>query len=231
MITLLNTRDIGLAAVISGDTHAATWIQKGRHFHHDPTVKERVIPRLNEDWTCIDVGANIGTFTVAMAEQCDRVWAFEPSLPAFVALAVNTRGMHNVTPVYAALGAVRATVQMAIQPNAGATFVATDPSAAVSAHPLLGPVLAVPLDDLGLSPNFIKMDCEGFEPDVIMGAGGTLERCRPLIFCEINRGALARYGQTPDDIIKPLTSMGYKLEFLDPSHSLELEQVDVFFVP
>jgi len=40
------------------------------------------------------------------------------------------------------------------------------------------------LDGLGLSPSFIKIDVEGFEHEVLLGARDTLRRCRPALLLE-----------------------------------------------
>lgn len=79
--------------------------------------------------------------------------------------------------------------------------------------------------------NFIKMDVEGFEPFVIRGALPVIKKNKPIIFTEINHGALARYGFTKDDIIRPLTELDYTMQILDPKATLELPQLDVFFNP
>jgi len=53
--------------------------------------------------------------------------------------------------------------------------------------------LAVPirtLDSFGLfdSVDFIKMDVEGYEPKIIQGGLQTIQKNKPVILCEINRG-------------------------------------------
>ena len=56
------------------------------------------------------------------------------------------------------------------------------------------------LDQLGLSPSFIKIDVEGFEHDVLLGAEETLRRCRPALLLERGQARpaldalLARHG-------------------------------------
>lgn len=76
--------------------------------------------------------------------------------------------------------------------------------------------------------DFIKADCEGYEPNVIRGAMETLKRCKPILFIEINKQALAHFGFTKDDILKPLAELGYKI---DGTPDLKAEQVDVLFMP
>jgi FkbM family methyltransferase len=61
------------------------------------------------------------------------------------------------------------------------------------------------LDSYGLFSNidFIKMDVEGYEPNIIRGAIKTIESNWPVILCEINRGDF-----TAKDLLE---SMGYEL--------------------
>ena len=42
----------------------------------------------------------------------------------------------------------------------------------------------IPLDDLTLDLAFVKIDVEGFEPEVLRGLLGTLKRCKPTLMIE-----------------------------------------------
>jgi len=42
----------------------------------------------------------------------------------------------------------------------------------------------LPLDELNLSPDVIKIDTEGYDLEVLLGLKGTIERCRPVILIE-----------------------------------------------
>ncbi len=44
----------------------------------------------------------------------------------------------------------------------------------------------VRLDDLNLEPTIIKIDAEGFDHDVLVGAVQTVEECRPFVVVEID---------------------------------------------
>lgn len=45
------------------------------------------------------------------------------------------------------------------------------------------------LDDFGFAPDFIKIDVQGFEKNVLIGAANTIEMHKPLIMFEINEAA------------------------------------------
>jgi FkbM family methyltransferase len=47
-------------------------------------------------------------------------------------------------------------------------------------------VEVIPLDELRLTPIFMKVDAEGFDAEVLRGAERTLTRCEPILMCEYN---------------------------------------------
>ena len=47
----------------------------------------------------------------------------------------------------------------------------------------------LPLDELNLNPDIIKIDTEGYDYEVLMGMKITIERCRPVILIEYNPDA------------------------------------------
>lgn len=60
--------------------------------------------------------------------------------------------------------------------------------------------VAKTLDELGLCPGFVKMDVQGFEPNVLRGGEQTLKTHNPLILLETNPDAdaiLVGWGWTP----------------------------------
>lgn len=84
-----------------------------------------------------------------------------------------------------------------------------------SESPVGNSTLKVPivtLDSFGLfeGVDFIKMDVEGYEPKIIMGAVQTIEHNSPVILCEINRGDF-----TAKDLLE---KMGYSC--VDVYHKL-----------
>jgi FkbM family methyltransferase len=52
-------------------------------------------------------------------------------------------------------------------------------------------VPVVPMDDLALTPDFVKIDVEGFEIEVLRGMLATIERCRPVFMIEFHPGNTA----------------------------------------
>jgi FkbM family methyltransferase len=62
-----------------------------------------------------------------------------------------------------------------------------------------------PIDDLTLTPDFVKIDVEGFEIEVLRGMMATIERCKPVFMIEFDPGRAA--GIT--DILRPFGYQPY----------------------
>ncbi|SFV25827.1 FkbM family methyltransferase [Hyphomicrobium facile] len=119
---------------------------------------------------CLDVGANIGLTTASLALACPRaqIYAFEASPRKAVRLRRNlsANGLSNAT-VVACAAAAESGIRAAMD-------TIDSWSATVSA----------PID-------FIRLNVEGNEAQVLAGAAETLVRDRPVIFMEFNSVAIA----------------------------------------
>jgi len=141
-------------------------------------------------WTVLDIGANIGTMTVAFARfvgQEGHVYAFEPQLYPHGCLgatvALNSM-LHYVTPFKAAVGETIGEIPVPLldptkQTNFGGTSLQDKHTAPTEMVPMLN-VDSISLPDCHL----IKADVEGMEGAVLRGAVKTIEKCRPLIWVE-----------------------------------------------
>ena len=64
-------------------------------------------------------------------------------------------------------------------------------------------------ESLGLSPNMVKIDVEGYEFEALKGMTKTLVKHRPLVLMEVSRQWLAKQGETPADIYNFMQDLGY----------------------
>jgi FkbM family methyltransferase len=142
----------------------------------------------------LDVGAFIGTHTLAFASFCGSqgaVTSFEPRREIFNVLAANValNGYGNVTVHNLGLAekAFDLTLE-ALDLDDGSNFgglalegAGMTPSAASYRTGV------VTLDSLAPERvDLIKLDVEGMEARVLAGAAATIARCRPIVFCECN---------------------------------------------
>jgi FkbM family methyltransferase len=140
---------------------------------------------------CFDVGANIGATAIPLAVQRTdlRIFAFEPvpENASWLRQNIESNRVANVEVVEAAVGSSRE--PLGITDNGPWSLASPD-------SPLKVP--AVKLDDYADMPvAFVKIDVEGFEPNVIDGARDLFERRRPLVFAEFNSWCLLLQGYNP----------------------------------
>ena len=74
--------------------------------------------------------------------------------------------------------------------------------------------------------DFIKIDVEGNEKAVLLGAKNTLEMFHPLIYCELLRKHAARFGYHPNDVIEYLKEFGYKCKTIRNNVMVDVETID-----
>jgi FkbM family methyltransferase len=127
----------------------------------------------------IDIGAHIGLWARDLSFHFKKVMCFEPVDEFREILRKNLENCSNVEIFPFALGNKTATVSFNVEKkNTGNSHV--DPRG-TSPHK----VQMRTLDSFAVERvDFIKMDCEGYEVEVIKGAEETLKRCRPIINLE-----------------------------------------------
>lgn len=81
-------------------------------------------------------------------------------------------------------------------------------------------------------PEFIKVDVEGWEPRALRGMRKTIEAKRPMVFVEINAGALKDNGFSADDIFGFFKELKYTGRKPYPEHATpDQDQYDILFIP
>lgn len=170
--------------------------------------------------TVLDVGANVGYFTMVFAERTGpsgRVFAFEPSPLIYQVLRRNVDANH-LAHVTALDGALSDTTG-----NAALFRSTTDVMASLRRieHTIGGydTVRTWSLDDFAAQHaldrlDFLKIDVEGAERLVLSGGRGSLARFRPRLIVEASRH-VEQFGYSPHDLLDQLTALGYA------SYSLE----------
>lgn len=170
--------------------------------------------------TVLDIGANIGLFSMIMAARVGpggHVYAFEP-MPMNADLLersiAENRFTERVTLERAAVGAEPGEIQM-IMPDyrltSGGAHVYTS-SMELHAHHTVSTVPLLHLDSYGIKQpvSFIKIDVEGAEPLVFRGADALLRRDRPIILSELQGQQMLKVsGCTATHFLAEMQERGY----------------------
>ena len=186
-------------------------------------TKRWFVENVQPDWWMLDIGANVGYYTILFAQLASRgrVLAFEPTTTASM-LRQNLRH-HNIDNAEVheiALGAVTGSREDRIYRLWG-----TDGE--VKTYPFSR------LDDFleqrhPARVDCLKIDVDSFDFEVLRGAERTLLKYDPFIVIELN-DALTKRHQSPSDALEWLAQRGYsKALVLDRENFMLRRTQDAF---
>lgn len=133
----------------------------------------------------IDVGANIGLHTVRFANKFQQVHSFEPTDTNFECLKKNTDPLDNVTLHQMGLGNEAATLKIKLPADANNCGNFSLIEFDNYAGPTIEQSIAIEtLDSFDFAPGLIKIDVQGFDYNVLVGAIGTIKLHNPVIIIE-----------------------------------------------
>lgn len=159
----------------------------------------------------VDAGANRGSYTYFLSRLTKHVYAYEPN-PAMRQLLLRATA-DNVTVSDVALSDESGEAEFAVPKsthsfgnNAGSLEV--DQLENGNADLVRFKVPVRKLDDENLSDvGFIKIDVEGHEREVLLGAQETIARDRPVLLMEIMESLI---GEEADENIRFVERLGYQ---------------------
>ena len=135
---------------------------------------------ISNDMVCIDVGASIGYHTLLLSRYGKEVFAFEPFPEAIKLLKENIKSnnIHNIRVFNLLAGNKKGNKKLYInQGNFGANSVNGKGNYILSEENKI--------DNLNLgSIDFVKIDAEGYDLEVIQGMAKTLSKFHPVIMLE-----------------------------------------------
>lgn len=154
------------------------------------------------DWVVLDVGANIGIFSILLSRLCKKVYAFEPIQGTLAKLRNNLQ--HNNC------GNVEI-IEKAVSNKSGLHKDAI--------HSLWGHEVQVnsfdfvSLDDWvkneGITVDALKIDVDGYDYEVLLGAEAFLKEQKPIVVVEVNN-ALRTRNHEQSDVFSFMERIGYK---------------------
>jgi len=150
----------------------------------------------------LDVGGHVGLWAYNLAHEFDRVVAFEPVADHRDCFARNLEGITNVEMHGVALGKEPGSVSIYSEEcNSGYSYVNG-----------AGDIPMITLDSLGLTGvDFLKIDCEGYEENVVLGGEKTIKASMPVVIVEQKRDMAEKLGLRPLGAVELLKTYGYKV--------------------
>lgn len=182
-------------------------------------VKKYIIP----GDTVIDVGGNLGFFVLILNEivgSAGKIFSFEPSkrLKARLEKTIKINNIQNVTIVNLALGESEGSTTLHYNPKqTGLSSIVTD----FKDGSVTEEIQIISLDNFAENisnrVSFIKIDTEGYEPQVLKGAKELIKRDKPTIYIELG----GDYQDSSAEALKILKELNYTCE----AESLDLKTI------
>ncbi|MDC3106307.1 FkbM family methyltransferase, partial [Gammaproteobacteria bacterium] len=161
---------------------------------------------LDESYLFLDIGANVGCYSLLAASKGSSVIAFEPEFSSISVLNVNKHlnNFGEIKVVRAAVGDHVGTVNFSQQlDTVNHVLDASDKSG--TQVELLN-IDSLNLDDAKIA---MKIDVEGYEMQVLDGAISCLNKQVDVVIVETNNSNL-NYGSTNSEIFKKLNDLGFQ---------------------
>ena len=185
--------------VPSNDVHIEDW-KKDKNFTQNKCLEKLITHCKSKDIKfnhVLDIGAWVGTWTMAMNKFCGRVIAFEPDPVHYECLVKNCS--EDVETHQLAVGNEEKMISLSEDNFTQAKRVIGD-----------GNIPMVTIDSLNLDDvDLIKIDVEGYEMEVLKGADQTLKNVEYLMI-ELNNNS-KKYGSSNLEIEKYLKKMEFEI--------------------
>jgi FkbM family methyltransferase len=186
--------------------------------------------------TIYDVGAFQGTLTLFFAQQAGdqgRVVAFEPHPANYrrVLENVSLNGFSNVTVRNLGIGSASGELELAAprgglpgQASANAYIKRHFESAGTEVEVFRVPASSLD-DEISTTslppPDFVKIDVEALELDVLRGMKATIARSKPHLFVEIHGADLDHKRANARGVVRFLSDHGYSMHHVESARPVD----------
>ena len=199
---------------------------------YDAFERDLLKQQVGEGDRVIDLGANIGLYTLTLARlvgETGRVYAFEPDPTNFALLSKNVElnGYRNVTLERKAVSDKTGPAHLfRCEDNAGDHRITDSDEGRDSVE-----IEVISLDDYFSSDlvpiRLIKMDIQGAEGGALKGMAQLLDRSTdPRILMEFWPAGLERFGTNPRELLETLRARGFQILQIDHRRKELVEVTD-----
>jgi FkbM family methyltransferase len=197
-----------------------------RYGYYEPAVAQLFAAHVRPDADIVDVGANVGFFTVSGAKKLTtgRLLAAEPTTEAHNRLRENVarNGVAEKVILFKGMvGSVQGQAEIHFVPGLEEYSSMKNPEHFATTNQEIQKE-SVPIDTLdhlvnlhGLRPALMKVDAEGAEYSVFQGAHEVLMKHRPVVFSEIWRERTTADGHSGQELVEMFERIDYVVK--DPN--------------
>ncbi len=184
------------------------------YFRIDKPHWDGFLKLIKSDFIVFDIGAKNGLMTMPLALKAAHVHSYEPSQKNFTRLArhIALNALTNVSLHRSGIGDGHQKVKLyqAELYNLGMNRIMNAPDQATECEEIEINTLDGEMDEMELTRvDAIKIDVEGYEMNVLLGADKTISHFRPVLFIELIQKTLALYGHSPVQVIDFVKQKGY----------------------
>lgn len=149
---------------------------------------QKALSYLKDDSVILDIGANIGVWSINLATKQRKIYSFEPFKSSYMALCGNiflNKLEANITPYNIALtDDININYEFKLDEECNIGGVRLIKKEKDTINPFNDIKLST-IDMLNLEKlDLIKLDVEGHELKVLKGGIETIKKCKPIIFFE-----------------------------------------------
>jgi FkbM family methyltransferase len=181
----------------------------------EPHLSRYLVRELDTSDVLVDVGANVGYFTVLCAPLVKRVVAFEPVAKTYRYCQANVALNHLANVDLYPYGLWHENTTLSLRRDSLGVNAAVASSGDVAGADSINVVTLDYLVESGLLEmpglDMVKLDVEGAELSVLMGMRATIARFFPRIVMELNRPMLSTFGLSVDHIWDFLRGFQYEI--------------------
>ncbi len=176
--------------------------------------KEKISNYIKRGDTVIDVGGNIGFFALILNELVGnegKIFSFEPSkrLKDRLEKTIKINNIQNVTIVNLALGESEGNTTLHYNPKqTGLSSIIMDFNDGSLTEEIQITSLDKFAENISDRVSFIKIDTEGYEPQVLKGATELIIRDKPTIYIELG----GNYQKSSAEALMILKELNYNCE-------------------
>lgn len=194
-------------------------VSTSRYGVYEPELTMAFLALVKPGMTVYDVGAHFGYFSIlasTLVGQTGSVISFEPTPSTFTVLSSNLTTRLNCRAVNKAAWSENSRIQIqdfGIASGAyNSVFSPRNGSLRTSNNAITHNIDATTLDEImrenGHKPDFIKIDTESAEQQVIEGANQILNTCRPIISMELGEMGVSA-AMSSSDLVDLICSFDY----------------------